>query len=404
MSRSEPRVATYCLDLTLLHTFNRVRGIGRYGAQLAQALAALRSTSFGPQERIIALTCSAAGDFVTTSDLVSASNVGAALGESEAWGRHFKRYLWRHRWSAARALRRAKVDVAHFLEKHTTRISRGYRTVVTCHDFVPILHPTGYHPRWYAYVEKARDKWVFSRADRVIAISEATRRDYEKLFGRSAGHVAVVPQGLDHSVFHPRVAPDETTALRRKHDLPERFLLSMGNLDARKKPGVLFDVARSAFEAWRMPLVVAGVSLGDLGEPERRQVAASPPGAIRFLGAVPQDEVAPLYRAAWAHVFPSAYEGFGLTVLEAMGCGCPVVTTHAGALREVAADAARIVPVGDASAMSAVLREWFEDEAARQRVIASGIERAAHFSWKACAEATLASYRSCATDAACSKP
>jgi alpha-1,3-rhamnosyl/mannosyltransferase len=114
---------------------------------------------------------------------------------------------------------------------------------------------------------------------------------------------------------------------------------------------------------------------------------------VRWLSAVGGDDVVALMQSAGALVQPSSYEGFGLPVLEAMACGCPVVASDLDVLREITGGAARLVPVGDVAALGQALASIAASPALRTELAARGLERAAHFSWDRCARQTLEVYR-----------
>jgi alpha-1,3-rhamnosyl/mannosyltransferase len=113
---------------------------------------------------------------------------------------------------------------------------------------------------------------------------------------------------------------------------------------------------------------------------------------VRFLGHVPDDDLVLLYNAAAVLAHPSRFEGFGLTVLEAMACGTPVVCSTAASLPEVAGDAALLVPTDDPEALAAAMDRLLRDTDLCHTLRAAGLARAALFSWDECARKTLAVY------------
>jgi glycosyltransferase involved in cell wall biosynthesis len=202
------------------------------------------------------------------------------------------------------------------------------------------------------------------RAARVIAVSERTKRDLVDLYGVAADKVVVVPHGVD-AAFGPGTRE------------PDSYLLFVGAVQERKNPRAAAVAARELGRT----LVVAG--------PERDAALAR---ELRELGAdvrgyVSTEELADLYRGAAALLLPSRYEGFGLTVVEAMASGTPVVAAPDEALREVAGDAAVFVP---AEGLAAGVREAL---AGRDRLVAAGLERAQRFSWDEAGRRTADVYR-----------
>jgi glycosyltransferase involved in cell wall biosynthesis len=202
------------------------------------------------------------------------------------------------------------------------------------------------------------------RARRVFAISERTRDDLVELYGLRREDVVVTPLAAD-----PEFAADN----RPRED----FVLLVGSIEPRKRPLVAADAA----EACGRRLVVAG--------PERdsQLVAELRRRGAELRGYVPQEELVGLYRRAAAVLVPTSYEGFGLTVAEAMACGAPVVAAPDPAVREVGGDAvAYAEPERFAATLAAVL-----DDA--DRWSAAALERAQAFSWERTAERTAAVYR-----------
>src|SRR5690606_8033110 len=121
---------------------------------------------------------------------------------------------------------------------------------------------------------------------------------------------------------------------------------------------------------------------------------------VRRTGLIPRRDVMAIVRGAVAMVFPSRYEGFGLPVLEGMSVGTPVLASDAGALPEVAGDAACVLPVDEPEAWTAAMSRMLEDGAERQRLAAAGRARAASFTWSHTADRVFAAYRAVGRDAA----
>ena len=121
-------------------------------------------------------------------------------------------------------------------------------------------------------------------------------------------------------------------------------------------------------------------------------------GRVLFPGYIPDEDKAALLSGALAFVFPSLYEGFGLPVLEAQACGCPVITSATSSLPEVAGDAALLVAPGDTAAIAAGLRRIATDPALRESLIERGFANVRRFSWAACAQSVLSVIEQCALD------
>ncbi|MBA2567912.1 MAG: glycosyltransferase family 4 protein [Actinobacteria bacterium] len=275
--------------------------------------------------------------------------------------------------SFPRLLRRLNPDLAHFLYA----IPPGYRgrAVVTVHDlsFEHLPDVMGFKDRLLFRTQVPRS---VRRADRVLTGSELTKRDLIERYGIAEERIAVTPYGVD-SIYSPE-GP--------RHD--GHYALFVGAIQPRKDP--LTALEALAMINGDLRLIVVGQeklggervreTIGRLGLEERVELA----------GHVERDQLAALYRGAALLVAPSRYEGFGLTVLEAMASGTPVVAARAGAIPEVAGDAAVLVEPGDPVALAGGIERALAD---RERLVAAGLERAARYSWAETARQTLDVYR-----------
>jgi glycosyltransferase involved in cell wall biosynthesis len=251
--------------------------------------------------------------------------------------------------------------------------------VVTLHDLIPWVaggwRMLGERTRWWL------GRRLVGRADVVVAPSESTAADARRIAGVADGRLVVIPEGVA-----PGFAPVEGARERvaERHGVRGPYAVFVGALDARKDPAALlraWEVARRAG---------AGVELVLAGAASRQAPAGM--GGARRLGYLEHAALVDLYAAATCLLFPSRYEGFGLPVLEAMACGCPVVTYRNSSLPEVAGDAAVLVPDGDPDAMGRAAAEIALDAGLAARLRAAGLERARRFTWRSAAKSTIAVY------------
>jgi alpha-1,3-rhamnosyl/mannosyltransferase len=216
-----------------------------------------------------------------------------------------------------------------------------------------------------------------------------------RLFGVPAERCDVIPHGVEPEFGQP---VDETIreAVRRRYGLPDRYLLQVGTVQPRKNyETTLRALARIPVDA-RLPLVaVGGAGWGDssIGETVAR-LALTP--WVRFVGYAGLPDLPALYQMAQAAVFPSLDEGFGLPVLEAFAAGTPLAASNAGALAEVAGEAALLCDPLDDVALAANLQEVIHDASTRARLVAAGRARAQQFTWSGSASAHLEVYQSAA--------
>jgi alpha-1,3-rhamnosyl/mannosyltransferase len=272
---------------------------------------------------------------------------------------------------------------------HATNLSlpahSPVRMLVTLHDLIPWAWP-GVHMRGER-VRYRLGRRGLARADRVIAVSEATASDAVAHAGVPRSRITVIPEAAGPA-FRPQEGAAERVASRWGLS-PGRFLIYVGALDARKDPRALLQAWRTAAE------LSGGLELALAGEPGRQ--APVPPPGVHRLGHVPDADLADLFSAAGCLVFPSRYEGFGLPLLEAMSCGCPVAAYANSSIPEVAGSAARLVPDGDARALGEAAARLVDDDGLRRTAIKAGLRQAGRYSWRKTARATIAAYRSLLT-------
>lgn len=280
---------------------------------------------------------------------------------------------------------------------------RGAARVTTVHDLGPVLHPEWYAPEVASH--HARHNRATARhADRIVAISDYTRRTFIERYPEAADRVAVVPHGVD-----PLFAPaSKTTILDAvdRHGVARPYLLYVGTRERRKNLKGLVDVfVRVADRLPDIQLVVVGARPWVEGkfvhganawsgyDIEERIGTAGLGSRVSILGSVPLADLIALYSGAEAFVFPTLFEGFGLPVLEAMACGCPVVASANTALPEVVGAAGLLVSPRDLDAFAGAVCAAVDDSEVRSDLVAKGQARAAEFTWMRTASMTAEAYR-----------
>jgi alpha-1,3-rhamnosyl/mannosyltransferase len=265
--------------------------------------------------------------------------------------------------------------------------------VITIHDLSPLRYPET-HPadrvrNFRQYLPDA-----IARAARILVDSEFVGREVIGMFGVDAARVRTTHLGVSAD-YRPRT-PAETAPCMAKYGLERgRYIFAVGTLEPRKNLIQAIEAHASLPQAARQraPLVVAGAKGWITGELEARLDAAERRGDVRWLGYVPAVDLPLLYAAARFLVYPSLYEGFGLPVLEAMASGVPVITSNQASLPEVAGDAAIMVEPRDGASLRDAMLRLLEDDREVHRRIELGCAQAAKFTWRTCADRTLAVYR-----------
>ena len=287
------------------------------------------------------------------------------------------RWVWGRRMARTRA---ALFHPTYYTEAPSPRTA----SVVTVYDMIHERFPDLFDaPGDDAF--RARKRRCVLAADRVLAISDSARDDLCERYGVPADRVDVTPLAADAAWWADRAAAARAAAT------PGRpYLLYVGSRYHYKN----FDRLVRAFAAADLPGEVELVAAGSAFSPgERERIAAAGiADRVRCAELPTDEELAGLYAGAAAFVYPSLYEGFGLPLLEAMACGCPVAAAAAGSIPEVAGDAAELFDPTDEEALAAALLRVLDPaRAAELRVL--GVRRATDFSWDRTADLTLAAYR-----------
>jgi len=268
---------------------------------------------------------------------------------------------------------------------------RGVPTVLTVHDLIYHLFPEHHKPLNYWFLNRAMPLFV-QRARAIIAVSESTRQDLIRCYGVPPDKATVVHEAAAPH-FRP-ASPEAIAAVRARYRLPEGFILTVGTIEPRKNLSRLLDaLQRLQQEGDDARLVVVG-SRGWLYEGFFRHLEELQLGdSVLLPGYVPDADLPAVYSAAKVFVLPSLYEGFGLSVLEAMACGTAVVCSHASSLPEVGGDAAHYFDPTDVEEMAQTIRAVWHDEALRAEMGRRGLAQAARFSWARAAQETMAVYQ-----------
>lgn len=283
------------------------------------------------------------------------------------------------------------VDVFHATNYFLPPV-RTARTVLTIYDVSFLATPALCSPKIVGPFSRKVARFA-READAIVTCSEFTKTEIVSRLGVDADKVAVTYGAVDDA-FAPIERADAQRQLAARYGIERPFILFAGTIEPRKN---VVGVVRAFAEIARdfpHDLVLVGQTGWNAGPFERALEAAALGGRVHRIGYLPSHaELAAFYSAADVFVFPSFYEGFGLPVLEALACGCPVVTSARASLPEVAGDAALYADPDDPARIAEAVRRFLEDATLRASYIAAGKAQARRFSWDACARATLEVYR-----------
>jgi glycosyltransferase involved in cell wall biosynthesis len=280
-----------------------------------------------------------------------------------------------------------------FVPAHVLPIVHPRASLVTIHD-LGYLHFPEAHPRLQRLYLDLSTRWNARTATHILADSEATKADLVAQYAAHPGKISVAYPGYDSTL-----APvDDPVKMKTKarYGITGDYFLYLGTLQPRKNLARVID-AFAAIET-KAVLVLAG-KRGWLYDDLFNQVSRlGLEKRVLFPGYVLEEDKAALLSGALAFVFPSLYEGFGLPVLEAQTCGCPVITSTTSSLPEVAGDGALLVDPHDDSAITAALRRIATEPALREMLTKCGFANARRFSWVACAQTVLDAIERCAAN------
>jgi glycosyltransferase involved in cell wall biosynthesis len=311
------------------------------------------------------------------------------------------RYAWTFAGApAADRLVRAKTGrrVALVHNPYNVRTpTRDCPAVVTVHDVFISKLPELLSRRQRLALSGAMEARAVRTGGPLIADSWSTKRDVVELFGVDAARVTVIPLGVDHSHFRPCADEGALAGLRERLGIPGRYVLYVGSLYSRKI-GLLLEAFQRVSRRFRdCKLVVVGgresTAAGEVPFAERLRRLRLEDSVIRT-GFLPTGDIPLLMSGAALFTYVSFYEGFGLSPLEAMACGAPVVVSDVSSLPEVVGEAGIRVDPSNAGAIAAAMEGVLGDPARAAALRAASVAQAAQFTWERTARLTFELYES----------
>ncbi len=278
-------------------------------------------------------------------------------------------------------------------------------SVTTIFDAIPFLYPK-YVPSLRAQLSiRILHQIAIGASRRIITASRSSAGDLARFFPSAADRLVVVPLAADPT-FEPQPEP-RIARVRADFDLPPRFALYLGSNKPHKNLTRLVEAWHRLITTWQeeegrtssagsahpIPLVIAGHQDPRYPAAHMRAGALGIERWVRFIGSVSDEQAAALYSTCELFVYPSLHEGFGLTVLEAMACGAPVICSNQSSLPEVVGEAALLFDPTQPDAIAAACARVLRDEALRARLRAHSLHRASQFDWRKTARLTMDVYR-----------
>ena len=299
-------------------------------------------------------------------------------------------------------LRGLRPDLVHIpLNRVPLLMIRPY--VVTIHDMANLFFDEDDPSPLHMQLRRYRFRRGLVRANRVIAVSDATRRDVETQMGVPPSRIRRVYNAPDPGFLAPDAAAsrvEDRQRIMERYQVNYPFLLYAGNIRRHKNVPRLveaFAVLREQLSDHpvysELRLVIIGDTISQYPAVRQAVIKSKMEQVVRFLGFVPFETLRCFYESAAAFVFPSRYEGFGLPPLEAMACGAPVVTSNVSSLPEVVDDAAMLVNPENVFDIARGIREVLLDDSLRAELVRRGRLQAARFSWETTARQVLEIYK-----------
>ncbi len=293
-------------------------------------------------------------------------------------------------------LRRHRCDVVHIPSYRRILALPGRPQIVTIHDLAPFRLAAKYDRMRMLYGRHVV-KRLARRAREIIAVSETTATDIREFFGIGDERLSVVYNGIDHARFRPLTPAEVRQRLPFTADWKDGWWIYVARLEHPAKNHLrlikAFERLRAEAPLTAGRLVLAGADWHGAGE-IHEAIARSPARDwIHVAGFVPDDDLPAWYSGAKGLVFPSLFEGFGFPPIEAMACGCPVLSSDRGSLLEVVGTAARIFNPEDPAAIASAMFEVSHSGKRREELREAGFTRAGQFRWERCARETISLYR-----------
>ncbi len=264
---------------------------------------------------------------------------------------------------------------------------RHARTLATVHDLTFRVHPETAFPKLRRYLNSAVPR-TLRRADGLIAVSESTSRDLQRLMSVPPTKITVIEHGIGPE-FQRVTAAATLERVRQRYGLDAPFFLHVGTIEPRKNLARLMTAFSQLAADRPFELLLAGKS-GWLAEPLLAQARATP--GVRLLGPVDEADLPALYTLAYAVVYPSLYEGFGFPAVEALACGTAVITSNTSSLPEVVGNAALLVNPHATDELRTALQRLADEPGLTTLAQRTGPQQTARFRWERAAQSLLKVY------------
>ena len=283
---------------------------------------------------------------------------------------------WRN-FSMVNDIRKSGVDLFHGVSNELPfGIDKaGCRTVVTIHDLIFLRYPETYD--WLSRkLLTLKTRYACRHADRIIAVSEQTKRDIVEFYGVSPEKIEVLYQGC-HELFRRRLSPERVEEVRKLYGLPEKYMISVGTIEHRKNHRTIIEaLAKTTSD---VPLVIVSKKTSLQKKLERQIADLGLTDRVRIINGVPLVHLPALCQGSQLAIYLSYFEGFGIPVLEGLCSGVPVIAATGSCLEEAGGKGALYCDPFDAAEVAQTIDRVLTDESLRSEMIAEGEKHAANF-------------------------
>jgi glycosyltransferase involved in cell wall biosynthesis len=295
--------------------------------------------------------------------------------------------IWWDFFSLPKILHKLKIDAAIF-PKNIIPFFTNCPSYAIIHDLAYFDQKLNAYPFLDTAYMKTMIPNSARRATGIFAVSENTQKDIVRLTNCDPKKITVTYEAAD-KIYRSITDTSCLNTIRQKYKLPDNFILYVGSLSPRKNIVRLLNAFSQICQRIPHSLILTGSKSWKDSTVYHTMQELNLGDKIQQLGYVEPEDMPVLYNLASVYVYPSLYEGFGLPVLEAMQCGCPVIASNATSLPEVAGDAAVLVDPIDTTAIAQSIYRVLSDSKLREELVYAGFQQTKKFSWEKCANTML---------------
>ncbi len=304
--------------------------------------------------------------------------------------------FYRH-WRIKKFCEKQEIDVLHIPNLAGAEapsfafLNHKFKLVVTLHGVSPLVIPREIQEKITykekVFLKKRVIKWRYffkHKVDKVITVSESGKKNINRKLKVAKNKIVFIYHGVDHKNFKVLFDREKIfQELSEKYKINSPFILHVSSYQPKKNVKRIIKAFVKAKENYniKQKLVIAGNQPAEIKELAKKLAKDD----ILFLGVVSHKELSCFYNAADIFIFPSLHESFGLPIIEAMACGCPVITSNVFACPEVAGDAAILVDPYSVDELAEAMRKIIFNKELKNQLIEKGLKRAQEFSWEKCA-------------------